>query len=507
MVEKITVSPQEVRGYGNVANDKDLEDYSNYRCDMSEGSEVIKGVEEKVFTVEASPAPSLSISNATESPVGGRLIQISASLKNEDNDNLVGRAVSLNEGDVLLASAITGESTTFAVVLDSSAHQLHAVFDGDDENPPAVSESIQVFPAKPFWDVEHEFDEDEYAVGDDLLLTGTVGTLYDEIVDGEIVTGRVLEPGIRVALMTGSQNLTCNADNGGNFEFQITNLQSNRFRMIIQSDSMHRAFNNFIDVPVHSYRLGISSTVDSTDGSAVLVVGLTDFSSEVEGATVRITGSDGSSYACVTDSIGEGRVNVGNLSDAVTYTASYGNVSSSVLVEPPLDWYDASNYTSGSGRMPASRASSIYLQSVGGRWLNREFTDKEYYTLEFDLILTKNNREGFYFGANPNSDTNSGISVYKDVGNTMIETFDSTGTAIRLESSLPSNYFNTGTHRIMIMRDGDVAYIYFDDTLIFEFDAEVLSYGAEERIYNTVGLLTWGTGTIEFGNFELDEWI
>ena len=57
MVEKITVSPQEVRGYGNVVDEKELEDYGSYRCDVSESSEVIKGVEERIFSVSGVPAP------------------------------------------------------------------------------------------------------------------------------------------------------------------------------------------------------------------------------------------------------------------------------------------------------------------------------------------------------------------------------------------------------------------------------------------------------------------
>ena len=51
MVEKITVSPQEVRGYGNVVDEKELDDYESHGCTLESGYDVIKGVEERVFNL------------------------------------------------------------------------------------------------------------------------------------------------------------------------------------------------------------------------------------------------------------------------------------------------------------------------------------------------------------------------------------------------------------------------------------------------------------------------
>lgn len=332
MVEKITVSPQEVRGYGNVVDDKELDDYGFYRCDVSESSDVIKGVRGKVFSIESTAAPSLSISSATENPVGERCVIISASLKDDGNNMLVGRAVSLKEGDNVLATAVSGQNTAFAVVLNSGTHQLYAVFEGDDEYPPVASDSIQVIPAKSFWDVEHEFDYSDYVVGSDILVSGSLGTLYDEIVDGEVVTGRLMESNVRVILATGSETLFCTTDEGGNFEFEVHNVQTNSFRIVIASDERHRVFNQFIDVPVHDYSLAIAESDSSTSSSTVLVVGLTDFNSEVEGAEIEIEGSDGSVYTALTDSLGEAVVNVGHLLETTTFTVTYQNVSASCTV-------------------------------------------------------------------------------------------------------------------------------------------------------------------------------
>ena len=407
MVEKITVSPQEVRGYGNVVDEKEFDDYGFYRCDVSESSEVIKGVEEKVFSVEATAAPSLSISSATENPVGERCVIISATLKDDGNNMLVGRAVSLKEGDDVLATAVTGQDTTFAVVLNSGTHQLHAVFDGDDEYPPVASESIQVIPAKSFWDVEHDFDELEYSVGDDVLLTGNVGTLYDEIVNGEVMTGRILEEDVRVILAIGSQNMFCNTDSSGNFEFQVNNLQTNSFRIVISSDERHRVFNQFIDVPVHDYSLAIVESDSSTSSSTVLVVGLTDFNSEVEGATIRITGSDGSSYTAVTDSMGEARVTVGQLLDSITYTASFNSLSASCTVGEPilmnLQQYLLSTSNYGYAQGSASRLSIVNSNELRGSasvicMNNNTFTDSKHYTLTFDWKMSRGYEGGFVMG-------------------------------------------------------------------------------------------------------------
>lgn len=504
MVEKIIVSPQDVRAYGNVVDEKELEDYESFRCSVTDGSDVINGVDEKVFNVSGIPTPLLTISNETEDPVAGRCVHISVSIKDNDNVDLIGRDISLKEGDSILATITTRQDTVFDVILDSSVHQLYAVFDGDEDYPPAISEGIQVVPAKSFWDVQYGFDESEYSVGDTAILSGTVGTMIDEIVDGEIVTRRQMEGNVTLTLITNLGIRRCSTNNNGEFVLQVPNIQQNQWRLNIASNTTHRLFNGLISVPVHDYYMVIAKSESSTSASTVLVVGLTDFNTELEGATISITGSDGSTYTAVTDSMGEASVNVGHLTETTTFTASYGNVSSSLTIEA-FDWYNPNKYTSGSGRNVSSRASSIYLQAVGGRWTNVEFTSRTSYTLEFDLILTKNNREGFYFGSNPNSDTNSGISIVKDIGNTMIETFDSEGNAVRIESSLSGSYFNTGTHHIRIERVEDVAFIYFDEDLIFEYDDEIVSYGAEEQFYNTVGIFAWGSGYIEFGNFELSD--
>lgn len=334
MVEKIMVSPQAIRGYGNVVEAKDPEDLDCFRCRASADSEAMNGVEEGTFVLSQTSAPSLSIASMTAEPVAGRAVRISAAITDEEGNALVGKELSLRKEDDVLGTVITGQENAIDIVLGGGTHQLHAVFDGDEDYPPSRSESIQVVPARSFWDVEHEFDELEYSVGDDVLLTGTVGTLYDEIVKEEIITSRLLESGVRVMLYLGSPSNTmfCNTDSRGRFEFQVPNVQTNGFRIVIGVDDRHRVFNQVVPVPVHDYRIAIAESEISTADSTVLVVGLTDFNAEVEGATVAISGSDGSSYTCVTDSMGEARVNVGHLHGTVTFTATYQNVSSSVSV-------------------------------------------------------------------------------------------------------------------------------------------------------------------------------
>ena len=407
LVEKITVSPQEVRGYGNVVDEKELEDYGSYRCDVSESSEVIKGVEERIFSVSGVPAPALSIANVTEDTRMGRCAHISASLEDEGGDGLDDKAISLKSGDDVLATITTGSGdNVFDVVLYDSA-QLYAVFDGDDYYPPTVSEAITLNPAKSLWDVEFILDEEEYEVGDTAILSGTVGTIVDEIVDGEIVTRRQMEANVTLTLVTDLGIRRCSTNANGEFVLQVPNIQQNQWRVVIASTNTHQIFNALIDVPVHDYAMMISESESSTSSSRVLLVGLTDFNSEVEGATISITGSNGSSYTAVTDSMGEARVTVGQLFDSVTYSASFNGLSASCTVGEPilmnLQQYLLSTSNYGYAQGSASKISILNSNELRGSasvicMNNDAFTDSKHYTLTFDWKMSRGYEGGFVMG-------------------------------------------------------------------------------------------------------------
>lgn len=84
----------------------------------------------------------------------------------------------------------------------------------------------------------------------------------------------------------------------------------------------------------HSYALSWSSaSYTATGGSCTITCTLTDNGSPVSGATVSVSGSDGSLYSGITNSSGVATFTVSsNNSGNITYTGSYGNVSASCMV-------------------------------------------------------------------------------------------------------------------------------------------------------------------------------
>jgi hypothetical protein len=106
----------------------------------------------------------------------------------------------------------------------------------------------------------------------------------------------------------------------------------------------------------HSYSLAFSqSSYPASSGSATLELTLLDNSVPVSGATVSITGSDSSSYSCITNSSGVGSVTVTDISAETTFTCSYQGVSdtctvttSSVIYQPALDGTESKYQLTGS---------------------------------------------------------------------------------------------------------------------------------------------------------------
>ena len=76
------------------------------------------------------------------------------------------------------------------------------------------------------------------------------------------------------------------------------------------------------------------SSYIAVGGSATVSVYLQSNYAPLSGATVSITGSDGSSYTCITNNTGIGSCTVSNISASTTFTASYSNVSDTATVVP-----------------------------------------------------------------------------------------------------------------------------------------------------------------------------
>lgn len=92
----------------------------------------------------------------------------------------------------------------------------------------------------------------------------------------------------------------------------------------------------------------------NSNGLATLYITLLERNSPVNGATISLTGSDGSVYSGITNSDGLATVTVNNIAGDTIFTASYSNVSINCIVlynnyiySPVLDgtenWYSINN--------------------------------------------------------------------------------------------------------------------------------------------------------------------
>lgn len=140
--------------------------------------------------------------------------------------------------------------------------------------------------------------------------------------------------------------------------------------------------------------------------------------------------------------------------------------------------------------------------SVSQPLLHREFTKKTNYTLRFSLQTSVNNRTGFMYGFDPNLASGSnlntssgpyGLSIFTDIGNTIIETYDN-GSTIPLYTHTSNLFTAEDSHIISIHRNGMTAEIYIDEQLIYTHD---------NVKYNTIGLNKWGSGYNQISNIRI----
>lgn len=131
-------------------------------------------------------------------------------------------------------------------------------------------------------------------------------------------------------LSSGSHSITATYDGNSTYDSSTSTAQT----LTVQS---------------HSYSVAFSqSSYTASGGEATLSLTLTDNSSPVSGATIAVTGSDSSSYSCITNSSGVGSVTVTNISAETTFTATYQSASDTCTVTVMTYlFYDECNSSAG----------------------------------------------------------------------------------------------------------------------------------------------------------------
>lgn len=125
------------------------------------------------------------------------------------------------------------------------------------------------------------------------------------------------------------------------------NLQTMGVSDALASDGLTTLANKILDIQTGGscYHIEFSeASYTAIGGSATLEIYLQESYAPKSGASVTVTGSDGSVYNGITNSQGIASVTVSNVSTATTFTASYSNVSDTcqVIVSSYIFYDDAS---------------------------------------------------------------------------------------------------------------------------------------------------------------------
>lgn len=157
-------------------------------------------------------------------------------------------------------------------------------------------------------------------------------------------------------------------------ETMADNLQSMGVSDALASDGLTTLANKILDIQTGGscYHIEFSeASYTAVGGSATLEIYLQESYAPKSGATISVTGSDGSVYNGITNSQGIASVTVSNVSTATTFTASYSNVSDTCTVTvTSYLFYDACD----SATTLSNYESSIPLRNSGSSAMTQNGT-------------------------------------------------------------------------------------------------------------------------------------
>lgn len=230
-------------------------------------------------------------------------------------------------------------------------------------------------------------------------------------------------------------------------------------------------------------------------GTATLEIMLQENYAPKVGATVSVTGSDSSSYSCITNSSGVGSVTVSNVSSETTFTASYGSVSDTctVTVQSYLFYDDCTSSTGLSNysllTLRGSTSPTLTFDSTNSCYvLANTVRSSEGHSLMAIDSLAGENSYVMQFKTKPYNTTDNGGSGYAYKGNNgmysiyyMYKTGGSDsgnitinqGSSDSMQSNIGSNHRDEWLTHVVTVSNGKVTYVLKDsaDTVLYNGSA------------------------------------
>ena len=340
MVEKIIVSPESIRGLGNIVVPKTGADFEEYNCTLEVGEDTVNSetVTVYVLTPETTVISLVLSSNVSTVTVGGNVI-LSVTVT-EDEVPVSGASVSFKLGSTEIGTGTTnssGVATYTYTTTTSGGLNFSADYAGHSSN------GVSVVVNKRSTSTSLSLGSASIVVGSSTTASATVTSSSSGV------------SGLTVTFKDGTTILgtaTTNSSGVATYTLSGLGVGSHSITAVVTGTDVYDTSTSSastLTVLDHSYSLAFSAaSYVATGGSATLECTLLDNNVPVEGATISVSGSDSSLYTGITNTNGIATVTVTGISGTVTFTGSYSNVSDtcSVIVSQHL-FYDACDSSSG----------------------------------------------------------------------------------------------------------------------------------------------------------------
>ena len=113
MVEKVFISPNRVRAYGNIVNMKTGDDFTLVNSELTVTTDTVDGAEMTVFSMECEPHISLTATNPYM--LSGETTDLVVSLVNAFGSPLSGKTVTVTGSDGSVYNGITNNNGLFTL--------------------------------------------------------------------------------------------------------------------------------------------------------------------------------------------------------------------------------------------------------------------------------------------------------------------------------------------------------------------------------------------------------
>ena len=219
MVEKISFTPEEIRGYGNIVSVHSLDDYECYDGVLSETTDTIDGATVTVYEMEYqtdTEATTISMTASSQSFVVGGSVTFTATLLDNELSGVSGVTITFKDGTSTLGTGTTnssGVATYTTSSLTAGSHSITAVFAGNSSYTGSTSSAVSVTVLAHSYNLT--FSASEYA------STGGSASVTCTLTDNSVAVS-----GATVTFTGGTSTVTGTTDSDGDVTVTVSVTQT-----------------------------------------------------------------------------------------------------------------------------------------------------------------------------------------------------------------------------------------------------------------------------------------